>query len=195
MALEGFEVAGASIRAVTESFRLFPEIGLRPFTKRGIGTVGPDGRLVIDPATWHSMAAWVGAFHEIANVVGPQKVYEVGKLIPKTVVFPANIRDVLGALDSIDVAYHMNHRKNGEVMFNPATGKMLEGIGHVRCLAAGRSGGRVAIEADDPYPCDFNRGIIVAMAARFEPNAIIEHTTDVGCRKQGSLACRYLVSW
>jgi hypothetical protein len=194
MAYEGFDVNGQIIRSIYEAFRLFPEVGLKPYTKRGIGTVAPDGRLVVEPSGWYPMGAWVAAKHEIVNLIGPQKGYEVGKQIARFAELPPTIRDIVTALDGMDVSYHMNHRKNGEVMFNPANGKMLEGIGHTRPVS-GRGTRRIVVESDSPYPCDVDRGIVIGFSARFEPNIVIEHLTDAGCRKQGGERCRYALSW
>jgi hypothetical protein len=44
--------------------------------------------------------------------------------------FPPQIKTIDDALGAIDVAYHMNHRINGKVLFDPQTGKTAEGIGH-----------------------------------------------------------------
>ena len=42
-------------------------------------------------------------------------------------MFPPEINDVESAVRSIDIAFHLNQRKNGVVMYDPATGVMLEG--------------------------------------------------------------------
>ncbi len=48
---------------------------------------------------------------------------------------------------------------------------------------------------ENPYPCAFDRGIIQAMAARFEPAAQVKHVDLGGCRKKAAESCSYLVSW
>jgi hypothetical protein len=62
--------------------------------------------------------------------VGPRALFQYGQHLPKYAPFPPTITDIQSAMGSMDAAYHMNHRKNGKVMFDPATGEMLEGIGH-----------------------------------------------------------------
>ena len=59
-------------------------------------------------------------------------MFKIGSQVPKHAPFPPTLTDIHTGIAGIDVAYHMNHRKNGQVMFNPESGTMLEGIGHYR---------------------------------------------------------------
>ena len=102
-------------------------------------------------------------------------------------------RAVKSAMAVFDTGYHMNHRRNGIVMFNPATRSMLEGIGHYRC--ASTADGRIVMDVDAPYHCDFDRGIMMAWALRFERTAVMTHIEPGVCRKTGALRCRYELTW
>ena len=89
----------------------------------------------------------------------------------------------------------MNHQINNEVLFNPNTGAMKEGIGH---YGFERMGDRmVRMVCDNPYPCDFDRGIITNTVRVFSDDKNrfprIEH--DHSCRKNGDNACNYIVQW
>jgi hypothetical protein len=64
-----------------------------------------------------------------------------------------HIHDIHTALGSLDVAYHMNHRKNGMIMFDVQTGIMLEGIGHM-ITTNEPDARRIFVESNTPYPCD-----------------------------------------
>ena len=79
------------------------------------------------------------------------------------------------------------------VMFDPATGMMLEGIGHYTAQPAGDR--KIVCIAENPYPCDFDRGLITAMAARFERGARVIHDDTAPCRKKGADSCKFLISW
>ncbi|MCA9686920.1 MAG: hypothetical protein KC457_32440, partial [Myxococcales bacterium] len=46
----------------------------------------------------------------------------------------------------------------------------------------------------NPYPCEFDQGIVASMARRFEPRALLEHVGD-DCRRRGAESCSYLVRW
>lgn len=187
---EGYEVDGNNVRVVIGAFRFFPEVGLKPFIKRGIGVE----QALAHKRVWHPMAPWLEAMHEIVHTVGPNKAYEVGKQIPKVAIFPPGIHDAHSAMRLVDVAYHMNHRKNGQLMFNEANGEMLEGIGHYH-YGAEPGSRRIVMVCDNPYPCDFDRGIVVALVARFEKNAVIQHLDEAQCRKHGHDGCTYLITW
>ena len=113
------------------------------------------------------------AFKRIAESVGESKLYAIGLRIPENAKFPPHIKTIDDAVASIDVAYHMNHRKAGKVMFDPATGAMLEGIGHYGYKKLGPRS--IESVSANPYPCSFDRGIITTMARRFEKGAAIVH--------------------
>jgi len=99
-----------------------------------------------------------------------------------------------GSRQCIDVAYHMNHAVRGEAMFSPSTGKLREGIGHYRYVhAAGKN--LITLESSTPYPYEFDQGIIIAMAQRFEPTARLTHDAFKPCRKSGGGSCTYHVTW
>jgi hypothetical protein len=190
---KGIEVDGRNVRIVIDAFRLFPDAGLKPLVKHGIGKVGADGKVAVEATGWHPLKAWLAALDEILSSVGSSKVFEIGKQIPRVAVFPPDIRDAHGALQSLDIAYHMNFRKNRVPMFNPITQGLAEGIGHYRgTIQSPRS---AVVECDNPFPCDFDRGILVALAQRFEPNAVIQHLDDATCRKRGGAKCRYGIGW
>src|SRR5262249_9529891 len=123
------------------------------------------------------------------------KAIEVGKNISKDARTPPMIRDIVSSLQSVDVAYHMHHRKNGVPMFDPNNGGMLEGIGHYR--PSMQPGARqIDVEVVDvPYPCDLDRGILVGFAQRYEPGANLEHLSEAMCRSRGHDRCRYAIRW
>lgn len=97
------------------------------------------------------------------------------------------------ALQTHWVPMDMHHRKDGVVMFDPATSTMLDGIGHYRCEVQ-EGGTSATMTCDNPYPCDLDRGILAGFAARFEPAVSVSHSS-AGCRKKGENACVYLVEW
>lgn len=82
----------------------------------------------------------------------------------------------------IDVAYHMNHR-GGE-------------IGNYEYQKTGERSALMI--CCNPYPCDFDRGIIESMIRRFKPKdslmPMVDHNQDI-CRKKGDELCKYIVTW
>ena len=118
---------------------------------------------------------------------------DIGAAIPRNVFLPPSITDVVSVLQAIDVAFHMNHRKNGQVMFDPATGRMLEGIGHYTSRIEGPR--RIAVVCENSYPCAFDRGLVTAFAQRFAPNAKGVHDDSAPCRAKGANSCTNVVTW
>lgn len=189
----GIEVNGQTVWSVVDAFDHFKAIPSRILIAAGVGVAGPDGVVKIDAAGWYSQEAWLRAFERIATEVGEAKLHAIGLRIPKNAKFPPGIDTIDDAVASIDVAYHMNHRKQGKVMFAGPGTKMLEGIGHYGYEKIGPR--EIRSVCDNPYPCAFDRGILTTMARRFERSAQVEHDETHGCRKRGAEACTYLVRW
>ena len=189
----GVEVFGANVGAFVDAFKLFPSVILRCLVKHGLGTM-VGNNIEIDRNRWYAQEAMLAAWEEIATSIGPRACFQIGRQIPKHAVFPPTVTDVHSAVASIDVAYHMNHRKNGKPMFDPATGKRTRGIGSYGFEGA-RGERRIKSVCENPYPCDFDRGLLTEVAARFEPGARVSHDDAAPCRTGGADSCTYSVSW
>jgi hypothetical protein len=189
----GIEAYGASIEAIVEAFKLFPSVALKRLVAAGIGTM-QGKNMVVERDAWYSQEKFLSAFENIAKEVGPRALFQYGQHVPKHAPFPPSINDIHSAMGSMDAAYHMNHRKNGRVMFDPATGTMLEGIGHYGYSPV--PGERKIISVcENPYPCDFDRGILTYLAVRFERLARVAHDDTKPCRRAGADSCTYIVTW
>ncbi|MBD0254099.1 MAG: hypothetical protein ICV83_00145 [Cytophagales bacterium] len=135
---------------------------------------------------WYQQQHWLDAFREIAENIGPSTLFGIGKAIPGNAILPFQpvppyaLRE---ALESIDRAYQFNHR-GGE-------------IGYYRLTAF--APGRAVMECRNPYPSDFDRGIITAMARTFMPlgSRHLEVQLDAThpTRLAGADACTYLITW
>lgn len=189
------EVNGETLGAFVDAFRQYPSVVTKYLVKYEFLAPSNTNAGDIDRAKWYPLDTWLSAFNAIAKEVGSNSLYAIGKKVPENVVFPPDqISDIHAALRSIDVAYHLNHRKKGVVMFNLQTGEMVEGIGHM--VYRPMNDDRMAIlECDDPYPCEFDRGVISTMAAKFEQGAKAFHDNEKPCRKKGGASCTYVVQW
>ncbi len=190
----GVEVSGASLGAIVEGFKKYPTVAMKYLSKFGLVKSAPGKQQEVDKSGWYPLEDWLAAYEGIANEIGVNSLYGIGKSIPEAAVFPPFVKDIHSAIASIDVAYHMNHRKHGEVMFNPETGQMLEGIGHYKYQPVANEN-RIVCVCENPYPCDFDRGLVTAMANRFEPLARTAHDNEAPCRKNGADSCTYVVWW
>jgi len=188
--INNIEVNGETVLSVVDGMGIFKNRALDILSKHGISQP--------EPGKWYPAHVWLDSFKTISEMIGTATLFLIGKKIPENAQFPPDIDDIEKALQAIDVAYHMNHRINGLEMFNPKTGKMTEGIGHYKFEKAGDKKARMICDKV-PYPCDFDKGIIEAMAKRFKPAgspfAKVVHDDSVPCRKKGADSCTYYVEW
>jgi hypothetical protein len=191
---EGIEDTGIGLKVMLDGFGVFRQLASDFFIQEGLGKAGPDGIVDIDPKKWYPLAPMVRALRSAAAQVGDQVAYEVGTQIPKNAVFPPQINSIESALASLDIAMHMNHRKNGKLMFDPATGEMTEGIGHLLYKKI-EGKNEIHILGDTPFRCAMDHGLITAMARRFQPKAKCAHAPEPKCKDKGGTQCLYIVTW
>lgn len=131
------------------------------------------------PGNWYSQKAWLNSFKEISEKYGSNALFEIGKKIPSNAKFPPQVDNIEKALSIIDVAYHLNHR-NGE-------------IGFYKLVEHNKTKRTIIMQCKNPYPCDFDRGIITAMARKFEPLVRVELASDKPSRKKGADDSWYMI--
>jgi hypothetical protein len=187
------QVLGATVNNIVDDFDAFPLLAGDILNSVGIGKIDAMGTFRLDKGAWYSMSAYLRAYSRIERELGPTFLYKTGLVIPRNAIFPKEIHDLESGMRSIDVAYHMNHARGGEALFDARTGAMSEGIGHYHVQRTGD--GLLQVVCENPYPCDFDRGIVEAMAKRFEPSARIFHATKPACRKAGGPSCTFHVEW
>ncbi|WP_164020801.1 hypothetical protein [Pyxidicoccus trucidator] len=193
-AYRGITVSGSSTITIIDAVKGFSVLVEELMQTMKIQTRNAEGRPAVDPKAWYPLENYMPVYKKIETLLGGRGLEKVGSMIPQFAEFPPNIRDIHSALAAIDVAYHMNHCKDGKVMFDPSTGEMLEGIGHVRYQpVAGKN--EIAVVCDDFYPCRFNVGLIRGMAQRFEPKATLTHGPNQDCRLKGATSCTYVINW
>lgn len=189
----GVEVNGQTVFSVVDGMGNFKSMATKLLLSAGIGK-NEGSEYKIDLGGWYSQEKWLKVFEDISKEIGENTLKSIGVRIPANAQFPPWVKDIDSAIRAIDVAYHMNHRKNGAVLFDPGTGKMTEGIGHYGYeRAPGRN--TIVSECRNPYPCAFDLGIITAMATRFQGQAIVTHDPSKPCRKTGADSCTYVISW
>ncbi|HZI12657.1 MAG TPA: hypothetical protein VE153_19905 [Myxococcus sp.] len=186
------EVSPASIKLISAGFRGFTHLANQILSEEGMGADDGMGQLLLPQDSWPLLRRFLKGMQRIEKEVGSKVLMDAGQSVHRYVEMPPTIVDIYSALGSIDIAYHMSHRRNGKPMFDPATGQMEEGIGHY--LFRGKPGdARLEVISDAPYPCSFDRGIVQGMALRFKPTAIVTHGPS--CRTQGAASCTYAVMW
>ncbi|MFC2103961.1 hypothetical protein ACFLS4_01250 [Bacteroidota bacterium] len=151
----------------------------------------------LDKEEWFNQQKWLDAFKDIAISLGDMNLFMIGKAIIDNAKFPP-IKDLEEGLRVIDVAYHMNHRLDGEVMFDGATGKMIEGIGHYSLTEFNPIDKIAFMVCDNPYPSKFDEGIITQIVRKFKPSGARDKVSlDLSkeCRLKGGNSCTYKIIW
>lgn len=186
---EGVEVNGATIMSVVKGMESFALIAKQYLLQAGLNEVQDD------PNAWYPQQTWLDAFKLISENIGDSTLFQIGKKIPESAQFPPTVNSVESALQAIDVAYHMNHRKNGQILFDPATGTIGEGIGNYH-FRAGSAPNTAMVIAENPYPDSFDKGIIFSIASKFTDTVVtVEADTSKPVRSTGGASTTFLVSW
>lgn len=167
---------------------------------------GKDKRLAIlekyniapEPGKWYLQQGWLDAFKEVSRTTGEMNLFLIGKAIIEHAKFPP-IKDLEEGLRLIDVAYHMNHRLNGRVMFDGSTGKMAEGIGHYKLEKYDSENKHAIMVCNNPYPSKFDEGIIAQMCRKFKPADSLRESVKLDAtketRKKGGDSCTFIIEW
>lgn len=182
------EVNGQTILSVLNGMKGFESSAKTILLQNGINNP--------EPNRWYSQQAWLNAFKGISDKIGENTLINIGMMIPENAEWPPDVNSLESAFASIDIAYHMNHRINGVILFNTETGYMLDGIGHYYSKKTGDR--EITITCENPYPCSFDKGIIKSVANKFKPaDTKLEFKEDIkaGCRNNGDNKCTYIVSW
>jgi hypothetical protein len=171
------KVNGQTIMSVVNAMEYGRETRFEILKKHGLTEIKPDG--------WYDQQKWLNAFEEIYKSIGEKTLYIIGKAIPANAKFPPEIDSLEKALSAIDVAYHMNHTK-GEI----GSYKLAQYDGKTR---------KAVMICNNPYPSDFDRGIITAMLTRFKPKDSIKYDVVLDTTKEtrlnGANSCTYSINW
>lgn len=174
---DGIEVKGATVRSMLAGVSDLSSV----FENRMRDTLAQNG--IEDPQKdeWYPKQAYLDAFAEIEESIGSQTMTNIGKKIPDNAEWPPGIDSVSAGLDSIDDAYQMNHR-GGEIGFYET-----EQVGDSEVLVTCRN----------PYPCDFDEGLVTGVAEKFSGSVALVDVTEESnpCRNDGGGACVYRVTW
>jgi len=167
------EVNGETVLSVVKGMGAFRGTALKILSENQIENP--------QPGKWYPQVFWLNAFKVISEKVGARTLRSIGLKIPETAKFPPQIDSIETALSVLNVAYNMNHRGGniGKYEFR----KTEEKAGNILC--------------QNPYPCDFDEGIIHGTARKFQKDLEFVKVThaDGNCRKNGADSCTYKVSW
>lgn len=190
----GIEVWGAMLQWAVAGFRILPDTGMRYLARHGLVTPGDSGKLRLDVDAWYPQEKWLACYEAITREVGANVMIDIGRSLGSRGELPPHVKDLEQAMAWLDAGYHQYHKKRGKPMFDEATGQMLEGIGHygARWVPGER---KVIALCENPYSCDFDQGLLIGYASRFNPRSRVEHDATTPCRKLGANSCTYVITW
>jgi len=174
---KGVEVCGEAVLAVVNALDAGKATRLKILEKHGIADPHPGG--------WYSQQLWLDAFKEISEIFGIHTLFAIGEAIPENALFPPELDNLKKSLASIDLAYHLNHR-GGE-------------IGHYTLAEFDEARRTAVMVCNNPYPSEFDRGIITTMTRKFVPRNSVIYDVQLDPSKEtrlhGGNSCTYLVTW
>lgn len=150
-----------------------------PFRRRGEQILEESGIRDVQSEGWYSLPAYVTALRAIGSKMGPNTLFQVGRQIPNHVSMPPGIDSFEKVLASFGQAFDMNHTgaEPGTITFevkNPRTATITTGT---------------------PYPCDFDRGVIVGFFQKLMSLRVtVDPMEGAPCKGRGGETCTYGVT-
>lgn len=184
--LEGVEVRGEVLTGVLEA--------MGPYKRRAL-TILRRKTAIDEPkaGAWYPLTALVNAFDEIFEAAGSMALRKIGAAVSDTAKWPPGVDNLEKAISLIDVAYHMNHRRDGKELID-AAGNVIEGrIGH-DVLTMYEAERRAEYVCSSFYHCDFDFGMVERVGRKFKP-ITVRHDDLQPCRRLGSDTCTYIITW
>jgi hypothetical protein len=173
--LSGVEVQSSTAKALMDALGLLSQETRRILAQHGIPTLVQQ--------EWYPIETLLGCLRDIRSQMGPYTLHSLGRLSAQHIAFLPTVGSFPVALASLHEAYQTRHRGQ-------------ENLGGYH---AESHGGRAArIRCDNPYPCEFDQGLLESLFERFPPQEAFRlrcaHVPD-GCRTQGAPACLYHLQW
>lgn len=192
--LEDVAVRGSNLESIMRGFGNFTLLASRILLDEKIGKEDPSsGMAIIESDQWYPANRVLKVLARVGAELGDSTLRQLGTYVGRNSELPPSVFDVQTALKGVDAIFHMSHALRGEPMFLPRTGEMKDGIGHYVVLSSERR--KCVIESNSPYPCGFDEGMLLALAQRFGPLAMLAHDRTKPCRKTGGDCCTYTISW
>lgn len=163
-------VSGGNILAMLAATGAFRKMAEQLLAERGIADVTPD--------EWYPLAPCAEVIHELEMKIGPNAVFRIGKEVPSHIQLPPGLDSFEKVAGSFAPAFALNHRNAGS--------------GGIEHEITGPDA--ATIVSGTPYPCDFDRGVILGFfqtLLHLAPH--YQHDAQL-CKKRGSAVCVHYVS-
>lgn len=131
----------------------------------------------IEHEKWYPINLALSMFHTVAQQVGERTLNSIGVKMVDTAAWPPEVYDVKSMLMSMDPAYKLNFR-----------GPNIGG-----CSVTFDDDHSATVFFNAVTPCALARGVMLAGARKFAPNALLEHGES--CVEKGTDHCIWYVTW
>ena len=188
----GVEVSGGALLGFIDGMGVFKDTAHKMLTTAGISLPTGDG--------WYPLEALLLILNTLAEQGGVNVLRRIGASLIEKAQWPKEIDSLSKALRSVDVSYHMNHRRHGKVLFDAVSGQVIEGMmGHNAVIPPTGDEHRAFYVCNTFYPCELDFGIASTFTRKFKPldcshYARVVHDT-CGCRSRGDESCTYVIEW
>lgn len=145
---------------------------------------------------WSPLQDLIDYFNLIEGLInGASLLQKIGAEVAKNAKWPDTVRSPIAALESINVAYHMNHRRDGKELFDHQQSKIIEGyIGH-DYLEIDHEKKVVNFICGSFYPSDFDLGMAKEVLKIFGGSSIaalsVKRDESKPSRKNGGDTCTF----
>jgi hypothetical protein len=168
------EVSGESVLSFIDGVGMWAPSAQKLLTETGIK----------DPKSgqWYSQQLFLNGFKKAAQMTGPAVLRNIGRSIPEHAKWPPQVNSIETGLGSINVAYHMNHRK-GEIGNYTATKVNPKSM---------------MVVCDNPYPDNIDFGLIEYVAKKFSKpgeRVMVKIDESKPQRDKGAESTTYIVEW
>lgn len=169
------EVIGNSLRALMESMSVMKVEAQRLLRAHGIADA--------QPGQWYPLLSVIRALDDVRTQVGPRTVRAIGHRVATYALVPTRPLLFTHLIAGSDSIYRSNHRGSW-------------GLGGYHPMGGTAASAR--LRCDNPYPCEFDQGLLEGFFERFTPPGSFRlrllHEPG-GCRDQGGEACLYQLTW
>ena len=127
---------------------------------------------------WYSLPAYAETMRDLEHRIGPNTLFRIGKEIANHIVLPPGMDSFEKVAASFAPAFSLNHRNAGS--------------GGIEYEITGPDA--VTIVSGTPYPCDFDRGVIMGFFQKLlDVTPRYQHDAQL-CKKKGAAVCVHYIS-
>lgn len=148
---------------------------------------------------WYPLENLLKLFTYIEKNCSPSILQRIGAEVAKKAKWPDTTQNAEEAIRSINLAYHMNHRRDEQELFDYEKGEIIEGyIGH-DILEIDHKKEVANFICGSFYPSDFNLGMAKQVLKIFGNNFIAALSVKIDksqpSRKTGGETCTYNINY